>query len=411
MKYYYLDGIEKKGPYTLEEILSRKLSSDTMIYREDKTNWIALSDFEEFNSIENIKSIDVIIPIEEETNVDKKDNITSDEVKIKLPKHTNFILLTVASIVIAGFITYLQQKNDYKKITNEINLLFKEKSAISDYLVEDYSDGKLYDVIYHSGDSKDPIFKGNNYVTVNNIIIASKPYIDPSNSDNYWYDKKLKQWETFKNLKQYYIKGPYIFGGFTALKASRVDDTFSIEEFYGGDMAYKVPEKIHHSGTNYGYFSTPGYDLPTYRPSIQNCYKKAAEFLTKKDKDSTYVPGSYLKISDLMIGRYNNDFYEISQYGDKYFYLTDTIKVVKENGERSYVIDNDKITESTSRNDANVYNSDWIVWYKSVNNNFEIKPKKWVFFKYWGIYSIIGIILSFIVFFIIKNRKRIVIVK
>jgi hypothetical protein len=49
MKYYYLDGIEKKGPYTLEEIISRNLSSDTMIYREDKTNWLALSDFDELN--------------------------------------------------------------------------------------------------------------------------------------------------------------------------------------------------------------------------------------------------------------------------------------------------------------------------------------------------------------------------
>jgi hypothetical protein len=56
MKYYYLDGIEKKGPYTLEEILSRNLSSDTMIYREDKTNWIALSDFEELKIIVSNKS-------------------------------------------------------------------------------------------------------------------------------------------------------------------------------------------------------------------------------------------------------------------------------------------------------------------------------------------------------------------
>ena len=77
MKYYYLDGIEKKGPYTLEEILSRNLSSDTMIYREDKTNWLALSDFEELNPIKPIESANVIIPNEEVTNVDKKDTITT----------------------------------------------------------------------------------------------------------------------------------------------------------------------------------------------------------------------------------------------------------------------------------------------------------------------------------------------
>jgi hypothetical protein len=56
MKYYYLDGIEKKGPYTLEEIISRNLSSDTMIYREDKTNWLALSDFDELQVMATKKS-------------------------------------------------------------------------------------------------------------------------------------------------------------------------------------------------------------------------------------------------------------------------------------------------------------------------------------------------------------------
>ena len=116
MKYYYLDGIEKKGPYTLEEILSRNLSSDTMIYREDKTNWLALSDFDELNPIETIESDDIIIPLENEVNINEKDTITTDEVKIKLPKHTILILLIVASIVIAALITYFQQKMITKKL-------------------------------------------------------------------------------------------------------------------------------------------------------------------------------------------------------------------------------------------------------------------------------------------------------
>lgn len=402
MKYYYLDGIEKKGPYTLEEIISRNLSSDTMIYREDKTNWLALSNFEELNQIEKIESDDVIIPIEEVTNVDKKDKTTTDEVKIKLPKHTILILLIVASIAIAAFITYFQQKNDYNKINDDINALFKDKSSISDYSVEDYSNGKLYDVNYHKGENILNI-KMPDYVTVNDIRLAEEPYINPNANSNYPDNAKLERWEQFKDLKQYYIKGPYIFGGFVALKASRNEDTFSIEEFYGGDMAYKVPEKITH---DIGTFTT---DIQTYRPSINNCYKKAAEYLTKKDKDSTYIAGSYFKISDLRYGHYNNKFYEISQYGDKYFYSTDTIKVWKQDGTHSFVIDNEKITESTSRNDACVYNTDWIVWYKSVNNNYEIKPKKWVFLKFWGIYSIICVLIVVLIYYIIKNRKRFVI--
>ena len=49
MKYYYLQGIDKLGPYSLEEIVSRNLSSNTMILREDKINWAALSEFQELS--------------------------------------------------------------------------------------------------------------------------------------------------------------------------------------------------------------------------------------------------------------------------------------------------------------------------------------------------------------------------
>ena len=56
MKYYFLEGIDKLGPYSINEILSRNLSKETMVYREDKTNWFPLSEFEELN----VSLIDVI---------------------------------------------------------------------------------------------------------------------------------------------------------------------------------------------------------------------------------------------------------------------------------------------------------------------------------------------------------------
>lgn len=408
MKYYYLDGIEKKGPYTLEEILSRNLSSDTMIYREDKTNWLALSDFEELNQIETIESEDVIIPIEVVSNIDKEETITTDEVKIKLPKHTILILLILASIGIAALITFFQQRNDYKKISDEINVLFKSKTSISDYYCNDRLDGKLHDVVYHPSDTEMGIDFNNASVKANGITLAYQPFKRENDKDGYWYDKELKQWDIFKNLKQYYIKADYS-DGFSALNLWRSDDVFTIVTYFGGDMAYKVPEKIHHSGTNYGYFSTPGYDIPTYRPSIKNCYIGAAEFLTKEDKDSTYVPGSYSKILDFHLGHYKSDFYEVNQIDDKYFKWGDTIHVIRPNGDKSYVINEDKITSSTSRNDGYVFTSDWIVWYKSYYNRYSLEPKKWAFLIYFSIYSVICVLIVVLIYYVVKNRKRIVI--
>jgi hypothetical protein len=50
MNYYYLDGIEKRGPYSLEEIHSRNLSSDTLVFRDGSKKWVRLSDIEDIKS-------------------------------------------------------------------------------------------------------------------------------------------------------------------------------------------------------------------------------------------------------------------------------------------------------------------------------------------------------------------------
>lgn len=46
MKYYYLDGIEKKGPYSLEELISRKLNPNTLVFKEGSENWVKISEIE-----------------------------------------------------------------------------------------------------------------------------------------------------------------------------------------------------------------------------------------------------------------------------------------------------------------------------------------------------------------------------
>lgn len=54
MKYYYLDGANKLGPFSKEEILSKKLNPKTLVFREDKENWLPLSEFEELKPFEDI---------------------------------------------------------------------------------------------------------------------------------------------------------------------------------------------------------------------------------------------------------------------------------------------------------------------------------------------------------------------
>jgi len=205
MKYYYLNGIDKLGPYTLEEIISRNLNSVTMIFREDKSNWVPLSEFEELN----VSPVDILDNSEQETTVVELINKNPiEEKKIKLPKYTIQILLIALSIGLSALITYFQQQNDYNKISAEINSIFDGKTEVSDYYIRSGLDGKLYDVVYHTG-IKLSDFKLPDYVTANNIILNSAP-IKSLNDKDYWFEDNLKRWEIFKNLKQCYIKKEYI---------------------------------------------------------------------------------------------------------------------------------------------------------------------------------------------------------
>jgi hypothetical protein len=400
MKYYYLEGIEKKGPYSVEEIKSRCLSIETLIFREDKKQWFPLSDFEELINTEEIESI----PAE---NFAIENSAAINEIKI--PNYLIYIVLIIISLSTGILFTYFQQKDDYNNISQQINDVFKGKNSVSDYISEDDIEekGDLYEVVYHPENKSDLTNWHDAYVEANGILLSSKPYKNESDKDGYFYKSELKQWNLFKNLNQYFVKSDYR-DGFTVLNLWRNGDSFTVVSYYGGDMAYKVPAKTHYSGTNYGYFKTPGYDIQTYRPPIKNCYEEAAEFIANGDKDSSYVPDVFSKILGFNLGRYSSDFYEIKQTGDQYVKWRDTIHVIRPNGNRSFVINKNKITASTSKDDGYVQNSQWIVWYKSFPNTYSLQTKKWAFLTHSLIYTILILLVFLLVYFVFKNRKRFV---
>lgn len=292
MTYYYLDGLEKKGPYTLSEMLSRNLNPETMIFREDKSNWYKLSDLEELNVTEVEPEIDLaendFIKTTKENN--KNPDLT-EERKIKLPNYVYLILMILISIGSSFLILNNQKRNDLGKINIKIDDVFKGKVVISDYLCSREIHGKLYDVVLNPNIT----FLGeeNPYISENDHIIIWKPRKDPNDKDDYPYEKNLEQWNLFKNLNQYYET--YFGEDFEVLKLTKRSDDFTITTYFSGDMAYKVPETIYHNGFSSEYFSSPGYEIPTYRPSVKKCYEEAAKFLTVEDEDKSYVDNSYCK--------------------------------------------------------------------------------------------------------------------
>jgi hypothetical protein len=377
MNYFYLDGIERKGPYSCDEIKSRKLDQNTLILKEGFGNWAPLSTFEELLSkqetVETLKG--TIVKPTSNTKAGSDLHIYDEKAIIKVPSYILLFSLYLLCILFACIFTYIQRKDDLSKLNNQIDELMKGKTAITDYYYESVN-GLLYDVYLSNlfnlkGTGEEDIVK------TDNATLAYKPFKNPDDPNKYRYEKDLKHWDLFKGLVQYYEAEN---SSFSVVRLERSSNTFTYTYSWSGDMAYKVPEYTHYKGISNEFFTSPGYDIPTYRPTVRKCYEEAAKFLTVEEKDNSYIAGSYSTIDRFEY--LESDFYEINPWGYRYYKWSDTIFVdYGPEAERGYVIDQEKITRLTSRNDASVFTSQWIVWYKSYSNKFMIEPKKWTFLK------------------------------
>jgi hypothetical protein len=97
MNYYYLDGIEKRGPYSLSEIHSRNLSSDTMVFKEGSNKWVKLSDIEDIKSKKIVDSY-----TEKKVNKNYLDWIRKNK-KIVFASITTFLVVCLSFFIFNQF--------------------------------------------------------------------------------------------------------------------------------------------------------------------------------------------------------------------------------------------------------------------------------------------------------------------
>ena len=418
MLYYYLDGLDKKGPYTSEELKTRNLKPDTLVLSEGMNSWKPVKEIENLNSIlfeqstqnelhtTEINETAEATPETATLEPAKIVEVKNEQGKIKIPSIIFLFVFYGLSIGVGYFIASSQKQNDLTEINKKIDEVFKDRSAITDYTF-DATDGQIYDVYLTNLFADMGLASGEekNVVRTKKRMLANKPSSNNPDQEKYakYYENQLKQWNLFKDLVQYYECTP--ISGFDVIRLEKSSTTFNITKSWSGDMAYKVAESIHYPGYSNEYYSSPGYDIPTHRPSVSNCYEEAAKFLTSDKEDKSYEAGSFNKISSFT--NIETKFYEISQRYPKYTRLQNKIHVDMGDKSEGDVIDNSKITDATSANDASVFNNQWIVWYKSLTNSYYVEEKKGEFNKYWLIYSAIGIAIMTIIFLGLKYRKRI----
>lgn len=67
-EYYFLNGKDQKGPLTIDQLSSKELTSETLIWTEGMENWTKLKDIPELAQTIKLKSVPPPIP----TEIDEK---------------------------------------------------------------------------------------------------------------------------------------------------------------------------------------------------------------------------------------------------------------------------------------------------------------------------------------------------
>lgn len=127
--YYYLDGLEKKGPFTKDEFVELKLSNNTLISRNDKSNWTPKSDFNELMNYTDSDSL-------------KSNKVGSNSGNSNQSK-TRFFLssLVLAIVIIVALVIYNQNSLD-EKSAKDISLKFFNMLTVKNNSSEDFE--KIY---------------------------------------------------------------------------------------------------------------------------------------------------------------------------------------------------------------------------------------------------------------------------
>lgn len=350
MLYYYLDGLEKKGPYSSEELRSRNVHPETMVFANGMANWTAIKDLPElcnqlFGNVLN----------DETKKTSAKDSIQkhSPQTNIQPDKNKKIVipalLFLILGIIAAFGLSYLyvqhQKQKDWEKMNSNINFVFQGEDQVCDRLKSGLSG-----------------------------VLKKSDSSTPTDNDG-------------KKLVEYYECSS---GGFSVITLTKMPDGYNCVEIFSKNLGYKVPSSQWVPRVDYGYgLYSKGYSAPNNRVSLQAAYNAAMEHLTSEKENNSFMPGSYNRIK--YFGEIRTDFYSMVNFTPSGSYSETT----------------NRIEPWVSSSDATVQNNQYIIWYHYIVKHYEIRVNKKALRKIFLIYSLIGSLLAFLIYFLIRYRRRI----
>jgi hypothetical protein len=342
-QFYYLDGKEQKGPFSLDQLKRLGIKSDTLVWAEDFENWKAAKEVAELSEIirktpppppiiDNTPS--VTITTNKEDSEQSKTIVEDSDVKswVTFKVVASIILFLGLTTFSVYYISNSKKSKLKKEITDKIDNVLGNKTVILDG-VATLAVGELEETGYNSG---------------------KKNKDDLSYLFSEWWEKE-KLYTIYKSTN----------GGFTIQKLTKQgDESFDIVKYYSGDMGYKKPAYSYNSPQ---YYDDPwgeggrtqissGYQSKNYRQSVRECYTSAFEFYTKEDRESpgAYTPGKFVDITN---------FPDLS---NEYFFM--------DNREPRTISSSGIFASSwsTPEHGGNINNENWVVYVSTSGKHYEL---------------------------------------
>jgi hypothetical protein len=279
MIFFYLKGLDKIGPLSIDELKKVEgLTPNTLVWNKTLAEWTKISDLEELHA-DIFGLVETITPPPIPQEIIDKENETVQEVKKQEKQKSKFsairISVSIIVILITLGISYKIFDNKVEKgktdLKNKIELIFQGKITVCD--------GVNYQVVGTLKKLEKPI---NWRILKKDSIISALDIIE-----HVYDDQNLVSYERKKNqgvVEEFTLTS----GGFTVYKISKEDNGFVIERNDAKDMIYKVGL----------YENKYGFSMPSNRPSIEECYSGALDYLTVKNKDGSYTANTYIKIQN-----------------------------------------------------------------------------------------------------------------
>ena len=285
-KFYYLNGIDKKGPFSIDELALLNLSNDTLIWTEGFENWKPLSELPDI-----LKLIPPPVP----------EDVAKLDQDIQPKSSSNFfitiLIFGLITIFSAYYVISQRKEKDKKDLENKIDNIFQGRSIICD-ATKSLTSGEI------------------------------KPV---NNNDTYSSDSKRNELEK-KVVSKYYCTS----GGFTFKKLKKVDNGYEIESIISTNMAYKVNdysyrpsiESAYRKAYDYfeeessGYFLSGSFDLITNFVFLRTNYYKVENVVKPSYPNSTYwytnEEGGYFNYDyQILYFKTIGYYYEITQDDNK----------------------------------------------------------------------------------------------